>query len=100
MSDFSVYNNIGKTFPMPASRSNATCSETGSSFSEVLKDAIQNVNQLEHGAQVGLQKVSSEQHDFNSTMMSLEQVDVSFQVMMQVRNRIVEAYQEIMRTEV
>ena len=33
-------------------------------------------------------------------MMALEKADVSFQMMMQVRNKIVSAYQEIMKTQV
>ena len=33
-------------------------------------------------------------------MIAMEQADVSFQLMMQVRNKIVEAYQEILRMQV
>ena len=33
-------------------------------------------------------------------MIALEKADLSFQVMMQVRNKIVQAYQEIMRSQV
>ena len=33
-------------------------------------------------------------------MIAMEQADVSFRLMMQVRNKIVEAYQEIMRMQV
>ena len=33
-------------------------------------------------------------------MIALEKADLSFQVMMQVRNKIVSAYQEIMKTQV
>jgi flagellar hook-basal body complex protein FliE len=33
-------------------------------------------------------------------MIAMEQADVSFRMMMQVRNKIIEAYQEIMRIQV
>jgi flagellar hook-basal body complex protein FliE len=38
--------------------------------------------------------------DLHSVMMALEKADVSFQMMMQVRNKIVAAYQDIMKTQV
>ena len=100
MSDFTVYNNIGKTFPMPASSTNSTSGATGGSFGNVLKDAIQQANELEKGTQGELQKFSNEETGLHSIMTSLERADLSFQVMLQVRNKIVEAYQEIMRTQV
>ena len=36
----------------------------------------------------------------HDTMIAMEQADVSFRLMMQVRNKIVEAYQEILRMQV
>jgi flagellar hook-basal body complex protein FliE len=36
----------------------------------------------------------------HDTMIAMEQADVSFRLMMQVRNKIVDAYQEIMRIQV
>ena len=36
----------------------------------------------------------------HETMIAMEQADVSFRFMMQVRNKIVEAYQEILRMQV
>jgi len=33
-------------------------------------------------------------------MIALEKADLSFQVMMQVRNKIVQAYQELMKSQV
>jgi flagellar hook-basal body complex protein FliE len=97
MSDFSVYNNIGKTFPQPKSSSGGP---SGGTFGNVLKDAIQQVNELEKGTQGELQKFMNEESDLHSVMLSLEKADLSFQMMMQVRNKIVQAYQEIMRTQV
>jgi flagellar hook-basal body complex protein FliE len=36
----------------------------------------------------------------HDTMIAMEQADLSFRLMMQVRNKIVDAYQEIMRMQV
>jgi flagellar hook-basal body complex protein FliE len=68
----------------------------GFSFGAVLKDAVQSVDQMNSsaGAQVSnlLQGGSG---DMTGVMIAVEKADVSFQLMMQVRNKIVNAYQDI-----
>jgi flagellar hook-basal body complex protein FliE len=65
-------------------------------FGDVLKSAIGQVSTLEGSAeqQVGtlLQGGNS---DMSKVMISVEKADVAFQLMMQVRNKIVSAYQDI-----
>ena len=38
--------------------------------------------------------------DLQETMIALEKADVSFRLMMQIRNKVLDAYQEIMRMQV
>jgi len=71
-----------------------------SSFSKLLTDAVEQVNDVEKDSQGELQKFLSNDSDLHSVMISLEKADLSFQVMMQVRNKIVSAYQEIMKSQV
>ena len=99
MSDFSVYNNIQKSIPQPAA-SPAAEKSSSSSFGNVLEDAIKQVNSLETNSQTEMNKFLNEDTDLHSVMMALEKADISFQVMMQVRNKIVSAYQEIMKTQI
>ena len=65
-------------------------------FSGVLKSAISQVSTLQTGAE---QQVSSliqgGNSDMSKVMISVEKADVAFQLMMQVRNKIVSAYQDI-----
>lgn len=101
MSDFAVYNNIPRMMPSPAMPKQAEQpQQTGGSFGNLLKEAIQQVNDVEKGSQGELQKYLSSESDLHSVMIALEKADLSFQVMMQVRNKIVQAYQEIMKTQV
>jgi flagellar hook-basal body complex protein FliE len=104
MSDFSVYNNISRTMPSPALPNQPAATPSGSgtssSFGKMLNEAIQQVNDVEKGSQGELQKFLSNESDLHSVMISLEKADLSFQVMMQVRNKIVAAYQEIMKSQV
>ena len=44
--------------------------------------------------------MSGESQDLHTTVIAMQKADLSFQMMMQVRNKIVQAYQEIMRMQV
>jgi flagellar hook-basal body complex protein FliE len=100
MSDFSIYSNIQKAIPQPSAATPSTEKSTGGSFGTALQDAIKQVNSLETNSQKELDKFMTDDTDLHSVMMALEKADLSFQMMMQVRNKIVSAYQEIMKTQV
>jgi flagellar hook-basal body complex protein FliE len=73
----------------------------GTSFGDVLENAIQQVSNLQQEAGSESQKLlTGNTQDIHSAMVALQKADVSFQMMMQVRNKLVSAYQEIMRTQV
>ncbi len=69
-------------------------------FLETLHGAIDQVNQLQDVAD---QKVGAllegNGMDVHSALIAVEKADLSFQLMMQVRNKIVAAYQEISRMQ-
>ena len=44
--------------------------------------------------------MTGESQDLHATLIAVQKADLSFQMMMQVRNKIIQAYQEIMRTQV
>jgi flagellar hook-basal body complex protein FliE len=73
----------------------------GTSFGDVLENAIQQVSNLQQEAGSESQKLlTGNTQDIHSAMVALQKADVSFQMMMQVRNKLVSAYQEIMKTQV
>ena len=67
---------------------------------KLLSEAVDQVNSAENTSQGELQKYLSNESDLHSVMIALEKADLSFQLMMQVRNKIVQAYQEIMKSQV
>jgi flagellar hook-basal body complex protein FliE len=80
---------------------NAEKSENSVDFAGLLKDALKDVNSAQVEADDAVQKVlSGETNDIHSTMIALQKADVSFKMMLEVRNKIMEAYQEVMRTQV
>ena len=73
----------------------------GASFGDVLKDAISTANQLQKQSDQEIQKLmTGETQDLHTTLIAVQKADLSFQMMMQVRNKIIQAYQEILRMQV
>jgi len=74
--------------------------ESGPGFRKVLDSAIDDIQQLESQAETKVAGVlGGNGADVHSAMIAVEKADLSFQLMMQVRNKIVSAYQEISRMQ-
>lgn len=73
----------------------------GPSFTDVLKNAVLETDgeQKEADFAVG-ELVSGENKNIHETMILLEKADVSFKMMMKVRNKILDAYREVMRMNI
>jgi len=97
MNDFKVYNDLPRVMPSPAAPKQPPA---GASFGKLLSEAVQQVNDVEKTSQGELQRLLGNEADLHTVMIALEKADLSFQLMMQVRNKIVAAYQEIMKSQV
>ncbi len=69
-------------------------------FSKLLKDTINKVNTAQKDAGKSVEKLAEGEASLHETMIAIEKAGVSFQLMVQVRNKIVSAYEEVMRTQV
>jgi flagellar hook-basal body complex protein FliE len=66
------------------------------SFASVLSNAVGSVDKLNDAAAAQVSNmIQGGGTDINNVMVAVEKADVSFQLMMQVRNKIVSAYQDI-----
>jgi len=74
----------------------------GADFGQALKSALDQVNSAQQQAVKATEKFDLNAPDVNlhEVMMSLQKASLSFQTMVQVRNRLVSAYQEIMNMQV
>ena len=71
------------------------------SFGDMLNKSITEVNNSQATADDNIAKyLSGQQTGLHETMLSLEKADISMRLMVQVRNKAVEAYREIMRMQV
>jgi len=71
-------------------------------FSQVLQGSIDKVNQAQMQAQQMAEKLAAGDNTQNlhEVMIALQTASVSFQEMVQARNRLVNAYQDIMNMQV
>ncbi|MBN2310060.1 MAG: flagellar hook-basal body complex protein FliE [Candidatus Hydrogenedentes bacterium] len=71
------------------------------SFKEILGETIGEVQRLQDEADSAVKKlVAGEVKDVTDAMVAVEKADIAFQTMMVVRNKMVAAYEEIMRMNV
>jgi flagellar hook-basal body complex protein FliE len=71
------------------------------SFSGLLREALSQTGRLQQEADTLVEQVARGQSgNLAETMIAIEKAQISFQLMLQVRNKVVEAYQEIMRMPV
>ncbi len=73
----------------------------GVSFAETLKTAVDQVNQLQKSSDKAMQDFATCRTDnVADVMIAAEKADVALRVMVQVRNKIIDAYSEIMKMQV
>lgn len=67
------------------------------SFADIFQSAVGDVDSLQNSADQQLANVlqGAGHADIGKTMVSVEKADVAFQLMMQVRNKVVSAYQDM-----
>ena len=71
------------------------------SFGETLRDAVGEVNTLQKTADVKMQELATgKAKSIPDVMIAAEKADIALRLMVQVRNKIIEAYQEIMKMQV
>lgn len=94
-------NGIGANRPLPEAAGKATGrTEAGRTFADLLEDAIHEANRLQKDSDDQIGKLlAGEETDLHTVLIAMQKAQISFQLLMQVRNKIVEAYQEISRMQ-
>ncbi len=79
-----------------------TASSTQTGFAELLKQSIDSVSQTQKNAGALTESFVQGAPDVNlaQVMIAVQKSSVSFEALMQVRNKMVDAYKEIMRIQV
>ena len=71
------------------------------SFGDILMDALGNVNDLQQKAnQASMDLATGKIEDISQVVIAAEKAAVALQLTIQVRNKMLESYQEMMRMQV
>jgi flagellar hook-basal body complex protein FliE len=91
---------IGTIDPRQAYGQNATA-RPGASFADQLQSAVQEVNRLQLARDERTEAmVRGEAVEVHEVMVAAEEAQLAFELLLEVRNKLLEAYQEIMRMQV
>jgi flagellar hook-basal body complex protein FliE len=75
-------------------------SQAETSFGDILKTMVTQTNEQQQAADQAMQQVhSGGEKNLHDAMISMEKADVSLRYMIQVRNKAIDAYQEVMRMQ-
>jgi flagellar hook-basal body complex protein FliE len=70
-------------------------------FQSILADAVQRVENYRHTADTAVQRfMTGEDEELHKVAIATQQAEVSFELFLQVKNKVVQAYQEIMRMQI
>jgi flagellar hook-basal body complex protein FliE len=73
----------------------------GDSFQKLLGDAIGSLSKLQAEADSSAARLAAgEQVELHEVLLAAERATIAFQLTVQVRNKLIEAYQEVMRMQV
>ncbi|MGD0301486.1 MAG: flagellar hook-basal body complex protein FliE [Bryobacteraceae bacterium] len=73
---------------------------TAASFQSVLSDAIGRVEQFQQNSENAIGKyLSGEDEEVHKVALAVEDAETSFDLFLQVRNKVISAYQEVMRMQ-
>lgn len=76
-------------------------SQTEQKFSDFITSTINQVNESQAEGDLAIQKLNSgEAQNLHDVMISVEQADISLRMLVQIRNKAIQAYEEIMRMQI
>jgi len=91
---------LGPSIALPVAPLVAGAGAAGG-FGSVLQDAMRTVGELHNDASHSVESfLAGEGDDLHKTILSTQRADLAMELFMQVRNKVVQAYQEVMRMQV
>ena len=92
---------IQPALPFPTAPASTGAGAAVSGFGKALADAIESLNRLQEEADAqSLQLAAGEPVDLHDVMLAQERASLALDLAVQVRNKLVESYHEIMRMQI
>ncbi|WAA10710.1 flagellar hook-basal body complex protein FliE [Fervidibacillus albus] len=97
----SVFLNRSVSPQTAENRTDITPAQAQTSFSNMLKNAIDEVNEAQIQADELTEKLAlGENVELHEVMIAAEKASITLNASMEIRNKVIEAYQEIMQMQV
>lgn len=91
---------IGGVDPGTPGAAGAPAAESSGSFADALKGLIENTDKSGEQANAAVSGMLDKSVDVHDAMIALQRAEMSLQLTVQIRNKLVQAYQDIMRMPV
>lgn len=86
---------------MPPAAGGAAATGKPGEFQSLLESAVQNVDQFRTSAREAVDRLlAGEEEDLHTVALATQRAELAFDFGLQVRNKVVDAYQEIMRMQI
>lgn len=96
-----ISNASGPQFPLRPANPVSPRPDGGPSFKELLSGQIEQVNQLQQDAKEAIEDLASgRRDDLESVMIATQKADTAFRMLLQVRNKVMDAYEEVKQMRV
>jgi len=83
------------------SKNKSTAKVEGSSFGDVLKKSIGEVNDIQKAGEKAMEDMATGQvKDLHQAALAIDKAEMSMKLMLEVRNKAINAYKEILRTQI
>ncbi len=97
-----VLSSIGSAAPLPLRAPDTSdISKAKKGFGDILTSTIDQVNKDQIGGDLAIQKLQSgDAEHLHEVMIAVEEADVSLRMLVQMRNKALDAYNEILRMQI
>ncbi|MBL7049356.1 MAG: flagellar hook-basal body complex protein FliE [Nitrospira sp.] len=98
MSDSGI-NGIGSNIDPLKSGTKGVNEDKGGGFDKVLNEALTKVSQVQKDVDAAVTELSTG-GDITSAVLAIEKADMTFQLMVEVRNKLMRTYDEVMKLQI
>ena len=97
----SIINLTSPGLSKPGARAPQIVNSTEGAFANILKDAFRDVTDMDAADKVStLQLLTGQADDFSGLLIDIQKAELSLNLALQLRNKVIDAYTELMRMQV
>ncbi|WJD79967.1 flagellar hook-basal body complex protein FliE [Priestia megaterium] len=95
-----MINGISNQIAMAKTAASTSTEQTTQQFSTFLKDSINELNNTQRASDIATEKLAKgENVELQDVMITAQKASITMQTALEIRNKAVEAYQEMMRMQ-